>query len=262
MDVMSVAMIRPIVMEYFTKQSSEDLYRAYRKLKYQVFVTELGWSSLKDESGEAIARPDPFDEVGRFLVAMTEEGLPIGTVRAVHLKRAFPHRDLFERHCCNPEFSCLMDSACTLNALAVLPEYRRKTFRISGRRWIGSAAHLLMLGMIRHMEQEGSKAAIVTTDGIVPTRLCHSLGFRVIDSPTITDLRSEPLVNMGMVFGSEAHICVQRKCGMKTPTRGLLKGDPGRLLCYFESCERQALGSHKLERLFRNQPVRRRASRR
>jgi len=240
----------PLVMKYFNKQADMEYYRAYREVKYQVFVAELGWSSLRDECDKAIARPDAFDEEGRFMLAMTEEGLPIGTVRAVHLKGAFPHRDLFERHCCHLEFNSLMDLVCTLNALAVLPEYRRRKFRVSDQGWIGSASHLLMLGMIRHMEQEGAKAAIVTTDGIVPTRLCRGLGFHIIDRPTVTKLRPEPLMNMGMAFGSDLHLRAQKECGMKSRTPGLREEHSRKLLCYFESCEKHALSGCKWESLF------------
>ena len=251
-DNLAATELRSIAIKYFTKQSGKAFYEASRKIKYQVFVTEFGWSSLKDESGKAIARVDPFDQAGHFFLAMTEGGLPMGMVRAFHLKRGFPHRDLFEHHCCHSEFSYLMDSVCTLNSLAVLPEYRRKQFRISDQGWSGSAARLLMLSIIRHMEQHGVEAAILTTDGIVPTRLCHGLGFYIIDNPIITDLRPEPLVNMGLVFGSTPHACAQRECGMRPLLRNRRSKNYERLLSYFESCEQHALAGRKWDSIHRN----------
>ena len=243
-------MIEPIILCYFTKQDNQDFYKAYLTLKYQVFVAELDWSSLKDERGEVIAREDPFDEEGRFSLAITEGGTPIGIVRAIPLQKGFPHRELFEQHLGHIEFSSMLDSLCTFNALAVLPEYRRQKYRASDQGWVGSAGRLLMLGLIRYMEQEGMKGAIVTTGAIVPARLCHGLGFHIIDSPTITPLRPEPLLNMGMVFGSDAHFRAQEECGMKPRVSTPLAGDSLRLLRYFESCQEQVLGSRRLESLF------------
>lgn len=243
-------MLTTIVTKLFSKRGDKASYRTYLTIKYQVFVIELGWSSLKDESGAAIAREDPFDAEGSFFLAMTNEGAPIGTVRAIPLQKGFPHQELFEQHLGRIEFGSLFDSLCTFNALAVLPAYRGKKCLVSDRGWIGSAGRLLMLGLIRYMEQEGMKGAIVTTGAIAPARLCHGLGFYVIDNPTITPLRPEPLLNMGMVFGSEAHIRAQEECGMKPPVSTPLAGDLLRLLRYFESRQQQVLGSRRLESLF------------
>lgn len=243
-------MIEPIIIHYFTKRDNEDFYRAYLTIKYQVFVAELNWSSLKDESGEAIAREDPFDEEGRFSLALIAGRIPIGTVRAIPLQKGFPHQELFEQHLSHIEFGSLFDSLCTFNALAVLPAYRGKKCRVSEQGWTGSAGRLLMLGLIRYMEQEGMKGATVTTGAITPARLFHGLGFYIIDNPTITPLYPEPLLNMGMVFGSDAHIRAQEECGMKPRVSTPLAGDSLRLLHYFESCQEQVLGSRRLESLF------------
>jgi N-acyl-L-homoserine lactone synthetase len=243
-------MLTTIATKLFSKCGDNASYKAYLTIKYQVFVVELDWSSLKDKDGAAIAKEDPFDEDGRFSLAITGERVPIGIVRAIPLQKGFPYRELFKQHLDHIDFSSLLDSLCMFNALAVLPAYRGKKYWLSEQGWIGSAGRLLMLGLIRYMEQQGMKGAIVTTSAIVSARLCHGLGFYIIDSPTITSLRPEPLLNMGMVFGSEAHIRAQAECGMKPRVFNPIATDSLTLLHYFESCQQQVLGSRRLESLF------------
>ncbi len=240
-------MIAPIVMHHFTKQGNKELYKAYLNIKYQVFVRELSWSTLADESDKAIAREESFDEASRFLVASTDKGLPIGTVRAIFLNQGFPHQDLFEHHLRQPVFNQIIDRLCTLNALAVLPPYRRQIYRVSNQGWVGAVGRLLMLGLIRSLAQEGMKGAIVTTAGTVSTLLCAHLGFYAIDKPTFTSLQPELMTNMGIIFGSDAHIRAQEACQMNPSKPDSLDADSIKLLHYFESCQQQALGARSLE---------------
>ena len=145
---------------------------------------------------------------------------------------------------------------CTLNALAVLPSYRRKMCEAAGLGWKGSVAKLLMLFAIEQMELRGLKAALATAGGVASTRLCRSLGFHVIDAPTrAAHLHPGIIVtNIGMVFGSPAHQQAQQDCGMRLDTvlRPLAE-DSVRLLGYFEGREAEVLGAKGIDELIHEQ---------
>lgn len=239
-----------ILIKPFSPQSNHDLYRDYLKIKYDVFVTELGWSGLEDGSGEAIAQEDPFDNQSWFLAACADEGLSIGVLRVTPLKVGFPHRDLFEHHFHHVEFTCMVDHLCSFNALAVLPPYRRKKYRVSKYGWVGSVAQLLMLGLIQLMEREKLRGALLTASSLISTRLFLRLGFYVIDNPTRTSLHSSTMINMGIVFGSDGHLQAQHDCRVTPTAPTFLEENALSLLRYFEHRHQQTIGSRNLESFF------------
>jgi hypothetical protein len=104
--------------------------------------------------------------------------------------------------------------------------------------WVGSIAKLLMLALIRDLETEGMRGAIATAGTPVSCRLCESIGFTAIDPPQRTGLHPDPMINIGMVFGSPQHIRAQKECGMWQGGEPVLSPEAVRLLRYFE--ERRA----------------------
>lgn len=239
-----------IFLESFTKKNNKKFYDAYLEIKYQVFVAEQGWHSLGNESGRPIAKEDPFDDQGRFCLATTDEGIPIGVVRGIPLTDGFPHRDLLEHHFRLPEVASIFEYFCTLNALAVIPPYRQKKYQVFGSKWSGSVAKLLMLAIISSLKQEGLRAAIATAGGFVSARLCTNIGFFVIDRPSTTPLHYELMTNIGLVFGSEGHVEAQMECGMQPKATLPLEHDTRNLLRYFEQRQQVVLGSKVLESFF------------
>jgi len=238
-----------VSIKSFCKSDNHDLYQAYRRLKYQVFVEELGWHSLVDGSGELIAKEDPFDSCGHFMIAINSEGLPIGVIRGISLKHGFPHRDLFEQHLRHHEFNAMIENICTLNALAVLPACRGKVFRVNGCSWESSIAKLLVLGIIRLFEQQNLKATIATAEGLV-VRFFQKIGFLVIDRPGVTYLHPDIFTNVGLVFGSSAHLKVLDDCKMGTDQSPAIDEVASNLLKYFERCQSEALGPNTLNSFF------------
>lgn len=245
-------MTTEIALKEFLKDGSSEFYRAYRRLKYQVFVEELSWRELIDSSEAATTKEDPFDAAGRFLLAVDDGGLPIGVVRAIALKDGFPHRDLFEHHLHHPQFSAMLQSICMLNALAVLPAYRGKTFRTAEQNWEGSVARLLVLGIMRLMEEQNNKAAIATAQGAV-VFFFQKLGFVVIDRPAVTHLHPDIFTNVGLVFGSSGHREALEACKMASSEPAAPAEQTLNLLKYFEECQQSALGPDTLESLIAKQ---------
>ena len=240
-----------ISLHSFRKEGHERLFRFYLELKYEVFVREQRWWQLSDGSGAPMARQDPFDAQGRFVLATTVEGAPIGVVRGVALKDGFPHRELLEHHLQHAEVSRMLPQLCTLNALAVLPSHRRAEHEVIGCAWKGTVAKLLMLEIIRIMVSEGMEGAIATAGNVASARLCSRLGFLFIDPPGRTPLHPEFLMmNVGTVFGSPAHVRAQEASGMQPLATGPPQGGAADLLRYFEERSRVVLGSSSFASFF------------
>jgi hypothetical protein len=243
-----VSDLSSIILEGFSKRR-DDLYQVYRRLKYQVFVVEGGWDTLRDGSGEAVAREDPFDECARFWLARTSDGLPIGVIRGSRLQDGFPHRALLQHHLPHFQPGTAVETTCTLNALAVLPDYRGQPCAVPARGWHGTVAKLLLLAIVRSLEAEGQRAAIATCAGLRSTRLCIESGFAVLDRPTKTSLHPSLMTNIGMVFESPAHLEAQKACGIE-PLADRSPCDTRGLQAYFAERHRMALDSKPIESYF------------
>jgi N-acyl-L-homoserine lactone synthetase len=238
-----------IVLEWFRRY--DPWFEAYLEIKYRVFVVEQGWSALTATSGYRGLRHDPFDDHGRFLLARTSAGDPMGIVRGLPIREGFPHQDLFVQHLNNPTVVRMLPSMCTLNALAVLPQFRGRRYAVQGAGWQGSLGRLLVLGILLTLEEEDIHAVVATAEGLVSTRLFVRLGFKLINVPTKTALHPDLLMtNVGMVLGSPSHVQAQvdaslRKAGM-TP----LSGDALALCQYLDQCQNKIVRGHPLDDLF------------
>lgn len=243
-------MNQTVTIEFFCKRDQDEWYREYRKIKYDVFYQELGWQGLVDPYGEPIAREDPFDDAGRFILARTDAGRPIGVVRGIGLNEGFPHRALFEHHFTNSCFQRMYSQLITVNALAVLPEYRKRAFCVAGRDLIGSVGTLLMLVLFRSFEQDQRIGAIATAGGIESALFFQKLGCFVIDAPFQTALHHERLTNFGILFGSEGHQQAEKRCRMNRDREALFDTDQHALMDYFHQCQERSLGLMPLEKRF------------
>lgn len=202
-----------------SRQGNAHFYHAYRQIKYQVFVIEQGWHTLADPNGRPVAIEDPFDDRGRFQLALSDEGRPIGIVRGVPLREGFPHRHLFAHHLPMDAFASALPMLCSINALAVLPAYRRQRYRVSGTDWEGSVGNLLVLGLLQSLAGEGIKGAVATAGSMASLRFFTRLGFKAIDPPAVTSLHPVPMTNIGMLCGSPAHRRTQATCRFDRGTR-------------------------------------------
>ena len=221
-----------------SRRDNEDVYRAYRQIKYKVFVIEQGWHDLADRNGREMAIEDPFDDQGRFELALSEDGLPIGVVRGVPLREGFPHRHLFAHHLSVEAFARALPLLCSINALAVLPAHRHKRYRVEGTDWEGSVGNLLLLSLFRSLEAEGIKGAIATAGSMASLRFFKRFGFHAIDRPAITSLHTLSMTNIGLVFRSLAHRQTQDTCRFDPATHVAPAGTIRALGRYF--AERQA----------------------
>jgi hypothetical protein len=197
---------------------------------------------LADSSEADMAREDEFDDRGRFWLATADNATPIGIVRGNRLSDGFPHRDLLEHHLLHPGVAPIAARLCTINGLAVRAPYRHTRFEARYLGWRGHLARLLMLALIRQLEEEGMEAAIATAGTAISARLCESIGFLAIDPPFKTSLHPDlKMINVGLVFGTPKHIKAQQECEMGPGKLGLTPEATG-LSVYFESRNGALLG--------------------
>ncbi len=232
---------------HFSPKDNLKLYEQYLELKYVVFVAEQGWTTLADPSNRRRVQEESFDENGRLFLASTEAGEPIGVLRSIALTAGFPHRELLEHHLERPETRAMWARLGTLNALAVLAPYRRRPCQAVDLGWTGSVAKLLMLYAMREMERQGLGAALATTGGQASTRLCRSLGFQIINGvkPVPHLHPGIEATNVGVVFGSAAHVQAQQACGIPVEPAPRLDPAARALLKYFEECEKAVLAQER-----------------
>ena len=207
-----------IQLQFFRKFESQEAYDAYRQIKHEVFVRECGWNDLDDNSSPNRAREDPHDEMGQFLLARNSDGEPIGILRSNVLSESFPHEALFKEHLGSDTVQRFLDRVCMLNALAVLPKYRKWQFTIQEEGMSGSVGKLLVLTLMRLLESRGLVGALVTSGGNLATSFFIQLGFHIIDPMRKMSLHKEPLTNLGIVFGGPKQRTMEERCKMTNIT--------------------------------------------
>jgi GNAT superfamily N-acetyltransferase len=237
-----------ITLEQFSA-GDHGSYAAYRRIKYAVFMAEQGWNASAAEATAQLAEPEPFDAFGRFWIARTEEGAPAGVIRSLPVSEAFPHRDLFDHHLDVAPVRQLLPALGTVNALAVLPQYRGREVTAMGE-WRGGVGSLLVLASLRALEDEGVEAAVATAQGPVAAGLFLRLGFRAIDVPRIGSLQPRlPLMNVGVVLGSAAHRAAEQKRGFGNKTMAL-REKAAALHAYFDERHQAVWSSRSIEEMF------------
>jgi len=240
----------PVTITSFRGWNRRDDYDAYRRIKHLVFVVEQGWKLEGDPEADLVA-PDAFDERGRFWLARTAAGVPIGVIRGLPVREGFPHRELFRHHLDRAEMAGALLHVGTLNALAVLSPYRRRRYRVLGDRRVGSAAALLLLSCLRGLAGEGVIAAVATVQGLPSARAVMAVGFRLIDRPLGTSLHHDfRMANVGIVLGSAAHREADARCGLSPLGPAGLGATARALDEYFDRRQDEILGSAPLEALF------------
>jgi GNAT superfamily N-acetyltransferase len=190
-----------VVTVSFFDDASVPEFRDYRRIKHVVFVREQGWDLPSDHDAE-LAHPDPFDPHSMFVVARAE-GRSIGIARATMIRDAFPHADFFEGQMVRPELQAVHDVLATVNAVAVLPEFRGRKVRIEGRGQSMTTGKALMVELTKRLDQAGAAVTVLTTSPGVAAIFFDHLGYYLIDAPFPCGART--LINMGLCIHDEDH---------------------------------------------------------
>lgn len=185
----------------FFDDTSVPGFREYRQIKHAVFVREQGWDLPSDHDAE-LAHPDPFDPHSMFVVARAE-GRAIGIARATMIREAFPHADFFESQMARPELQAVHHVLATVNAVAVLPEYRGLKVRIEGCAESMTTGKALMVELTRRLDRAVAAVVLLTTSPGVAAIFFDHLGYYLIDPPFPCGART--LINMGLCIHDADH---------------------------------------------------------
>ncbi len=187
----------------FSAKDSPILYLAYLKIKYDVFVKELGWAKLPHSAIDKIAYADPYDEIADFIIARYGNKT-VGITRVIKIHSNFPHKEFFEPILHTKVLKPFQNKLATLNAVAIKKKYRRiKVWNNSRQVTIGE---LILVKSVNHLQNQGAKIVFITTDpNGAGGAFFRKLGFYTISpsfyyphSPTI-------LVNMALVINDKEH---------------------------------------------------------
>lgn len=227
----------------FFDDTSVTEFREYRGIKHDVFVLEQGWQ-LPLELGTHHVAPDPFDPHSMFVIARAG-GKAIGIARATMICVAFPHEEFFAGQMERPELRSVRAAVATVNAVAVLPEYRGKAVRIDGCARTMTAGKALMVELTKRLDDAGAEVVLLTTSPGVAAVFFDHVGYYLIDPPFESGGRT--LINMGLGVHDSNHF---RAIG--SPLADLAYTEPAseterRCIAYFRERSAMILKGKRME---------------
>jgi hypothetical protein len=165
----------------------------YRRIKFEVFAREFGWP-IPPEAGTNLAEPDPFDSIGYFLIARTEDGTAVGCARVVALRDGFPHRSLLEPVL--GQIGADKNRWGTLNAVAVTAEWRGRSPDGQRAQSPATVAGQMVADCHAWLRELGLAGCVLTTTEVVANRFFEPMGYARIGPAFTSGLYSASLVNM------------------------------------------------------------------
>src|SRR5262249_10334166 len=128
----------------------------------------------------------------------------VGIVRGLRLTYGFPHRQLFEHHLQASGLDKRIATIGMVNALAVTPTYRRRTFVNESDGQFGTASALLLRGVIQSLPTSGVSVILATVLSAISARAFIRAGFFLLDAPFLNPNDNRfVLANVGLVLGAE-----------------------------------------------------------
>ena len=216
----------------FEPMDDRARYERFNRVRGEVFGKALGWKLPPDVG----PWHDVYDDGASCALAEAADGEPIGILRALQASCAFPHRELFDTHLARCGLQTRLDLIGTLNALAVLPQYRRRTYvaRLSGAQ--GTASRLMLRACLEALTREGIRIVLATVMGAVSARAFLSAGFQFLDLPKdMPGQRGFVVANVAAVLPSPL------------PVTG---DDMPRVRRYLDKCHRHVSAAGTVENLF------------
>ncbi|MDM8568352.1 GNAT family N-acetyltransferase [Thiotrichales bacterium HSG1] len=180
----------------FSAKRNPELYIDYLKLKYDIFVKEMGWIKLPHSVVSEIVYADPYDSMADFIIAKDGDKT-IGVTRVIRIKDDFPHKEFFEPTLQTKAIQPFQDKLATLNSVAVRKEYRGVKICYKDI----TVGKLILIKSIEYLYNQGARIVFITTD---PNGsggyFFKKLGFYTISSPFSYPDSPTTLVNMALMI--------------------------------------------------------------
>ncbi|MCK5877818.1 MAG: GNAT family N-acetyltransferase [Candidatus Marithrix sp.] len=183
----------------FSVKSNPELYFAYLKLKYDIFVKELGWKKLPYSITNKIMEPDHYDAMADFII-VKNGNKTVGVTRVIKIQNDFPHKFFFEPILQVKVIQPFQNKLATLNSVAVKKEYRGMKLFNKGI----TIGEFLLVKSVEHLQKQGAKIVFITTNPNGQSGVFfRKLGFYTISSQFAYPHSPTILVNMALVINDK-----------------------------------------------------------
>ncbi len=183
----------------FSAKDNPNLYLDYLRVKYDVFVKELGWTKLPHSVADKIAYADPYDAIADFIIAIYNNEV-VGITRVIKIQHEFPYKEFFEPILQLKIIRSFQNQLATLNSVAVKKEYRG--VKILNKNI--TVGEFILIKSVTYLQNKGVKIIFITTD---PNgsggSFFKKLGFYTISFPFSYPHSPTTLVNMVLVINDK-----------------------------------------------------------
>lgn len=186
----------------FSASDSQDLFEDYLRVKYSVFVEECGWNELPSLKENKIALPDPYDEIGKF-VLVKDRNQPIGIARGINIEGDFPHKELFAELLNSKAMAAILEKLSTINAVAILKDFRGTLVTMEGYRERITLGAAILFSIVKLLKSHGASVVLISSDPLGAGIFFRRLGFYVLTFPYRYAASPTMLVNMSLIINEK-----------------------------------------------------------
>jgi hypothetical protein len=204
-------------LEFVTfNRDNQRLFDGYLKIKYEVFVEEMGWDKIPHSKTDRTALEDPYDADSTFCATVDAPDKMAGVVRGTLPKRL---RDMYRAELytsfANLGFVTALDGrVATVNAMAVAPQYRWARLAPCAasaplRKRRVAVSDMLMKHIMTQLQSMGAAVIVLSAIRGPAYALMKRVGFKTFSPPHVfrpADYSSNPYAPDLMVFDLAAII--------------------------------------------------------
>jgi hypothetical protein len=230
-----------LVLKNFIGSTDQKYFNAFLKIKYQVFIDEMGWTSLPHSKSDKSAFIDSFDKASFFTVITNQNGQTLGIGRATLAKNGLPHKTLYQRHLNQKTIKSLNNNIATINSIAVIRGLRGKLYMsklFKNEITIGQYILFALTNWIRKFE---GQLIFISTQISCSLNFFTRSGYYLIDSPFYYSKSPKPLVNMAMLVNDQDHLIKTNSCLASNFPNIELSSTELNTKTYLKSCQYLAL---------------------
>jgi hypothetical protein len=232
-------------------RENESLFDGYLRTKHDVFIDELGWTTIPHIDGRAL--PDSFDEHGVFcavvdradeVIAVARGTLPL---RMRDMYRGSLYSEIFGLGC----VQALDGKIGTINSVAVRRQYRRNASPALGTQQRSGISDLLMRRTVEKLARIGAEAILLSVVRGPPYALMRRIGFKTINAAHFlhardysTDVNAPTLTVLDMAAVTRAFLGALRTHTLSLPAPGCAERDAiAELLAYLDMLDQRYANS-------------------
>lgn len=193
------------IHQFFQKQD-EKAFFALLRLKYAIFVHELGFTNLKHDADTKTVYPDEYDDQGYFTTVMNNQENMVGMVRSLIIQEDFPHKSLFAHHGSVFPLQSSSGLLSTINALGVIAVLRKKTIDPQWTANPMTIGQLLMILAVEWLRKYGAVAVLASSNPSLVQKLLLPMGFQVLDPIFSYQFSPLPVVNLALLINSKKYL--------------------------------------------------------